>query len=155
MKILLGCGTFLGVSLALFTIYAGLNYSGFCFAKMRYLSDKERYRYVFERINQPGYISIRDEQNNENGRQYYESIPYESFRQFLESNPDCCAIISYAITPRWDWERITDFDSGEITILNYTSYYLDENGKRRSTEVNWQVIQQNCGQRHYLREPSY
>jgi hypothetical protein len=149
-----GCCQFLGISFALFIVYAGLNSSGFCFAKMRYLSDEDKFRQVFERINHSGKVFIKDEQNNENERQSYERIPYESFEQFIEINPDCCTMEPFRRnTPRWDWERLTGLHNAEVTVMDYTTYYLDENGKRRSKKFKWGVIQQNCGQTYYHLEP--
>jgi hypothetical protein len=149
-----GCSTILGISFALFLVYAGLNSSGFCFAKMHYLSDEDKFRQEFERRIQQDTVFITDRQNNENGRQSYERIKYESFEQFMESNPDCCTMRPFRSNP-WDWERITGLHNGEFTVMNYTTYYLDENGKRRSKKSKWGVIQQNCGQTHYILEPSY
>ncbi|MGB3402352.1 MAG: hypothetical protein WBA77_06655 [Microcoleaceae cyanobacterium] len=153
MKKILDFCTILVAFFAVFTIYAGLNSSGFCFAKMRYLSDEDKFRQVFEERNQPGKVFVKDEQDNKNGGQFYKKITYESFEQFMESNPDCCTMRPSRGTPRWDWERITGLHSGEITVVDYTSYYLDENSKRRSQEVKREVIQQNCGQNRYLLEP--
>ncbi|MGB3534058.1 MAG: hypothetical protein WBA13_11135 [Microcoleaceae cyanobacterium] len=154
MKKILDFCTFLGVSLAMFFVYAGLNSSGFCFAKMRYLSDEDKFRQEFERLNQPGKVFITDRQNNESGGQRYEYIEYESFEQYIKSNPDCCTMRPFGSDP-WDWERITGIHNGEITVMNYVIYYLDENGKRRSRGVKLEAILQNCGQRHYILEPVY
>jgi hypothetical protein len=152
MKKFLDCCQFLGVLFACFTIYAGLNSSGFCFAKMRYLTDGGKFRQEFERINQPGKIFVKDRQNDENGGQYYEKIPYENFEQFREINPDCCTMRPFPSNP-WDWERITGLHNAEFIVMNYATYYLDENGKRRSREVKRGFIPHNCGQRHYVMEP--
>lgn len=147
MKKLLGCSTFLGVSFALFLIYAGLNYSGFCFAKMRYLSDEDKFKKYFFEIVQRDTILINEGQN-------YKRIKYESFEEFMESNPDCCAMVPSpgAYKTANFWPRITGFHSGEVTVMNYTIYYLDENGEQRSLESKMKVIQQNCGQRWYTME---
>ena len=156
MKILLGCSTFLAVLFALFVIYAGLNYSEFCFAEMRYLSDEDKFKKVFERASKGDTIFINEGQNHENEGQRYEKIKYESFEQFMESNPDCCTIRPSLDADRKAnfWPRITGFHSGEVTVMNYTVYYLDENGERRSRELKGEIIQQNCGQYWYVKEPS-
>ncbi|NEP80188.1 MAG: hypothetical protein F6K39_19685 [Okeania sp. SIO3B3] len=156
MKILLGCSTFLGVLFALFLLYAGLNVSGFCFAKIRYLSDEDKFRQEFERLNWPGKVFLKDRQNKEKGGQRYEKIKYESFEQYMESNPNCCAMRSSSgSTSPWDWKRITGVHGGEVTVMNYTIYYLDENGKRRSQKMIFETVQGNCGERWYFLEPSY
>ncbi|NEQ40081.1 MAG: hypothetical protein F6K40_29120 [Okeania sp. SIO3I5] len=147
-----GCGTFLGVSFALFMLYAGLNYSGFCFAQMRYLSDEDKFRKVFERGNQQDTVFVNKGQNYENGGQRYERIKYESFEQFMESNPDCCTVRPSGIASLW--LRITGIHSGEVTVMNYPVYYLDENGERKSRESKRGIILQNCGQLWYIMEPS-
>ncbi|NEQ39499.1 MAG: hypothetical protein F6K40_25865 [Okeania sp. SIO3I5] len=151
-RFLSGCGTFLGVSFGLFMLYAGLNYSGFCLAQIRYLSDEDKFRKEFERFNQLDTTFIPERQNNENGGQRYKRIKYESFEQFMESNPDCCTVRPSGIASLW--LRITGVHSGEVTVMKYTVYYLDENGERRSRESKRQIILQNCGQRWYILEPS-
>ncbi|NER05846.1 MAG: hypothetical protein F6K17_26260 [Okeania sp. SIO3C4] len=147
MKILLGCSTFLGVLFALFLLYAGLNYSGFCFAQMRYLSDEERFRKIFfDRINRGGTFVSEG--------QGYEKVKYESFEQYMESNSDCCAIVPYhrAYNGFTFLERITGYGSGELTVMSFTVYSLDKNGERISPqELKLKIGQKNCGQELYLR----
>ena len=138
---LLGCSTiFVGIPLSILFIYASLNYSGFCFAQMRYLSNEDKFRKLFEVVNQPsGSVSV-------NGKLNYEKITYENFEQFIESNPDCCMVEGrWRTMPSSFLDRITGFERGETILTKYTLYYLDENGDRTSKKYRRATILQNCG----------
>ncbi|NEP80189.1 MAG: hypothetical protein F6K17_26255 [Okeania sp. SIO3C4] len=152
MKKLLGCSTFLGVSFVLFLLYAGLNVSGFCFAEMRYLSDEDKFRKVFEGMNSQKTLRIKTTKNGKLQSQRYEQIKYESFEQFMEINPDCCAVDPggpYEVAPFDFGERITGSATGEVIVVNYIINYLDENGKRKSHKLKFETVQGNCGQHRY------
>lgn len=144
-KILDTCLLF-GGPLAIVFMYASLNYSGFCFDEMRYLSDEEIFRMTFDSLNQQKTFPIRTE---EKGRQSYEQVKYESFEQFMEMNPDCCAIDPggpYEFGYSYFFDRITGFDSGRVLVINFTVRYLDENGEQKFQEVTIEDVLQNCGQ---------
>lgn len=85
----LKCYIFSGVLVATAFTYASLNYSGFCFDKMRYLSDEEKFRILFAAFNSRETVPIK---TKDKGTQDYEQIKYESFEQFIEMNPNCCTI---------------------------------------------------------------
>ncbi len=139
----------LGVSLAILFTYAVLNYSGFCFAKMRYLSDEEKFRILFEAFNSRKTVPIK---TKDKGTQNYEQIKYESFEQFMEMNPNCCAIDPggpYDLAPPEVWDRVTGYDSAQVIVMTSTVHYLDENGERKSQEMTTETILQNCGGKRY------
>ena len=145
---LLGCGTFLSVISAMILIVGSLNYSGFCWSKMRYLSDEEKFRMRFERVNQQDTIPI-ETQNK--GTQYYEKVKYENFEEFMLMNPDCCAILpGYYELPKPRFiDRITGFNNGEVIAMNYTVYYFDKNGNKKSKKIEARGVLQNCGERKW------
>jgi hypothetical protein len=47
-----------GIALTLITAYFRLNYLGFCFDKMRYLSNEEMTRLAFDEINNGGSLRM-------------------------------------------------------------------------------------------------
>ncbi len=146
---LVGCSAVLAVPLGILFIYASLNISGFCFDKMRYLSDEEKFRILFEAVNQRDTIPIETENR---GTQYYKQVKYKSFEQFMESNPDCCAIDPggpYELPPPRFFDRITGFHSGEVIVREYTLHYFDENGEQRSQKFKTERVLQNCGSLKY------
>ncbi|MFN6515749.1 MAG: hypothetical protein RMY29_014805 [Nostoc sp. CreGUA01] len=79
---------YIGFPLTILSIYFSLNYSGFCFAKMRYLSDEERFRMVFDYQNErTDLLNIANVEGS-----IYNYIKYASFDEYIKENPDCCSI---------------------------------------------------------------
>ena len=152
MEILLNWRIYFAVPLVVALLHASLNYSGFCFREMRYLSDEEKFRIVFEMFNSRKTITIRtviEERTQFNDR---EQIKYESFEQFIQSNPDCCAIVPgkprntpWETPSSYFWDRITGYNSGEVIVMTFIARYLDENGDRTSEEVTTKTVLKNCG----------
>ncbi len=143
------CWFFFGLPLILFSIYASLNYSGFCFDEMRYLSDEEKIRTVFEMRNQQDTIYVKTE---DRGWQRYEQVKYESFEQFMKMNPNCCALDPggpYELPPPDFIDRITGYNSGEVMARKYTLYYLDENDRQIPKKYNTLSFISNCGRIKY------
>lgn len=129
---------FLGIPLAIFG-YFGLNYSGFCFAQMRYLSDEEKLRSVFEYQNARKYLHA-------NGLR--EHIKYGSFDEYIKENLDCCKINSektHDVPVPWFSDRIFGFNSGDFIFTDFKVRYVDEKGKQRTKEVRFENAVQNCG----------
>ncbi|MBD2413227.1 hypothetical protein FACHB389_18590 [Nostoc calcicola FACHB-389] len=82
---------FIGIPLTVLFAYFGLNYSGFCFAKMRYLTNEEKIRSVFDFQN--NYQNDPEALVVQVGESKIEKhIKYESFDKYIQENPDCCAI---------------------------------------------------------------
>ncbi len=149
LKKILNCCLFCGGPLAILFMYASLNYSGFCFDKMRYLGEEERFRMLFENVNQRDTIRVKTEELT---WQRYEQVKYESFEQFMEMNPDCCAIDPggpYELPPPEFLDRITGSHSGEVIVREYTLYYLDENDRQISKKSTGAIVLQNCGKIKY------
>ncbi len=152
-EILLNWRIYFAVPLAVAWLHASLNYSGFCFRKMRYLSDREKFRIVFEALNFKDTVRIQAiDKDNMRFSKYYELVKYESFEEFMEANPDCCAIVpgKSRNTP-WEsrlsyfWDRVTGYNSGEVIVMNFTFHYLDENGEQRAQEATIKSVLKNCG----------
>ena len=145
---LLGCGTVLAAFLVIILVVGSLNYSGFCWSKMRYLSesDTEIIRKMFNRINSFKNVPI---QTKDKGMQYFELIKYKSFEFFMEQNPDCCAIESvslYEIPENRFIDRITGFNNGKVIEIDYIVRYLDENGIQNQKKIQHTKIIKNCGE---------
>ncbi len=147
MKNLLDCCIFLAVPLTIIVGCASLNYSGFCFDKMRYLSDEDIFRMQFDSLSQQKTVPIK---TKDKGTQRYEQVKYESFEQFVEMNPNCCAIDPggpYEVGHSYFLDRITGYDSGRVLVSTFTLHYLDEKDEQRSQEITTEYVLQNCGKR--------
>jgi hypothetical protein len=147
MKNLLGCCIFLAVPLTIIVGCASLNYSGFCFDKNRYLSDEEIFRMQFDSLSKQKTVPIK---TKDKGTQRYEQVKYESFEQFMEMNPNCCAIDPggpYEVGHSYFFDRITGYDSGRVLVSTFALRYLDENGEQKSQEITTEYVLQNCGKR--------
>ena len=149
---LLGCGTLLAVPLTIIFIVCSLNYSGFCWSKMRYLSDEEKFRLLFEMSNNRKTANLVFYRKNKIEYKSYQRIKYENFDNFMEKNPDCCAINPggpYELPPPKFIDRITGFHNGEVVGMNYIVRYLDENGEQKSKKIETITVLQNCGEIKY------
>ncbi len=152
VKNFLDCCIFLAVPLSFIVGCASLNYSGFCFDKMRYLSDEEKFRILFEAGNNRETVPIKTVIKEAIHFKSYERIKYEGFEQFMESNPNCCAIDPggpYDVAPSNFWDRIAGYDSGEVIVFTYIVHYIDENGERKSQKIKTENVLQNCGRARY------
>ncbi|MBC1235979.1 hypothetical protein [Nostoc sp. 2RC] len=128
----------IGIPLSVLFAYFGLNYSGFCFAKMRYLSDEERFRMVFDYQNE----------RTDLGRSSYNYIKYESFDEYIKENPDCCSINPggpYEIRQASFLNRIFGYDAPDVIVIKFKVRYLDETGNKRAFETHFENTLQNCG----------
>lgn len=135
--------------LAVLCIIPSLNYSGFCWSKMRYLSDEEKFRLLFEMTNSLNTVVIK---TNNKGAQSYERIKYDSFEEFMEKNPNCFEIEPsgfYEMPPPKFIDRITGFNNGEIIGMNYMVRYLDDNGDRQLKKIKTRRVLQNCGKKKW------
>ena len=140
MKKLLFVG---GVLLILF-VYFGLNYSGFCFAEKRYLSDEEKVRAVFDYQNSRDTLPIK----NFPGISYPKHIKYKSFDEHIALYPECCSLNpggGYEVPPTEFLDRILGYDSGDVVVINFKVRYLDENGSLKTGEKRFDNYLENCG----------
>jgi hypothetical protein len=136
---------FIGIPLTVLIPYFGLNYSGFCFAKMRYISDEEKFQSAFDFQNNRNKIFATIPGKKE---QFYDYIKYENFDEYIKENPDCCSINSggaYDLPRPHFLDRIFGFDAGNAIVINFKARYLDENGKQRLKAYQVAHVVQNCG----------
>jgi hypothetical protein len=91
---------------------------------MRYLSNEEKIRLVFEHQNNGTTITIIDDNDRIHK---YEKIKYSNFEEFVQENPNCCKINptrSDEPLPEDFLDRITGFNSGYLIVLNFKTHYL-------------------------------
>ncbi|RCJ14765.1 hypothetical protein A6S26_08820 [Nostoc sp. ATCC 43529] len=141
---------FIGIPLTILSIFYSLNYSGFCFAKMRYLSDEEKLRIVFDYRNREDKLPV-----DVGGEvKFYEHIKYASFDEYIKQNPDCCSINhgkAYKIAqssflPESSFlDRISGLGFRDLIVINFKVRYLDENGNQRVQETRFGNTLENCG----------
>lgn len=141
---------FIGIPLNILIIFYSLNYSGFCFAKMRYLSDKEKLQIAFDYRNNEDELPVYVDKKVK----FYEHIKYASFDEYIKENSDCCSIIhgeAYKIAKSLFIEkpllldRITGHGFRDLIVINFKVRYLDENGSQRIQKVRFGSTLRNCG----------
>jgi hypothetical protein len=135
----------IGLPTLFLVTFLGLNYSGFCFEKMRYLSKEEKIRAVFKMQNNRSSSLLRFV-DNANPKEY---IRYNSFEEFIAENPDCCHVNPggpYEPSPTPFLSRILfGYDSGDVVVINFKVRYIGETGNRGSEEVQFENQVSNCG----------
>jgi hypothetical protein len=135
----------LWIGVLILAVYGGLNYSGFCFEKMRYLSNEEKIQSVFNAYNSNDKIPV---ETSDRGTQFYRHIQYKNFEEFTQKNPNCCQVNPggpYDLPPPEFLDRITGFHSGDTVVLNFKVYYLDENNQKKSKIAKTESVLKNCG----------
>ncbi len=136
----------IGLPLTYLSIYFSLNYSGFCFAKMRYLSDYEKLKSAFDSLNNAEKLRTPIAGK----MQYIEFIKYKNFDEYIKENLDCCTIsppggVEAPIPDSFLNPRILGLDSGEGIRIKFKVRYLDENELPRSQEITAGIALENCG----------
>jgi len=116
---------------------------------MRYLIDEEKFRFLFEMSNNQKTANLVFYRKTKIVYKNYQRIKYENFEDFMEKNPDCCAInpgSPYELPPPKFFDRITGFNNGDVIEMNYIVSYIDENGHIKSQKTKTIGILQNCGE---------
>lgn len=126
--------------------FFGLNYSGFCFSKMRYISTEEKIRWTFEELNAAWKLRINIPGKGFEDREF---IKYENFNEYIKENPDCCTFYpsggSPELPPPTLLQRILGYHSGTFVRIYYKVRYFDDNGKKKSQIINVERALRNCG----------
>ena len=126
--------------------YIGLNYSGFCFAKMRYISTKEKIRWTFNRLNNTSALRVNIPGKGFEDREF---IKYASFNEYIKEHPDCCTFYPSGGSPELPpptWiQRILGYHSGTFVRIYYKVRYLDDSGKQKSQIIKVDSALRNCG----------
>ncbi|MDJ0620663.1 MAG: hypothetical protein QNJ63_28675 [Calothrix sp. MO_192.B10] len=112
---------------------------------MRYLSDEEKLRLVFNDINNAEKLGVPTKDGKMVDREH---IPYKSFDEYIKENPDCCKIKppggSDLAPPRFS-DRIFGYHSGEPIVINFKVRYIDDNDKQIIQKIRIDNSLQNCG----------
>ncbi len=138
-----------GIPLFVLIFIGGMNYSGFCFAKMKYLTYDEKVLIVFNDTNNKGLGEWR-RTTVDGGKSYsvLKIIPYASFEEFTKENPNCCGIKrGTEISPSDFFDLIAGngYNIDERVTINYKVRYLDKNGNDSSTDLKLDRVVTNCG----------
>jgi hypothetical protein len=119
----------LGIPLSIFSYIGAKNYSGFCFAQNRHLTDEEKFRIVFNDINSRLNTTIVVGVGQNYARKTVQRIPYNSFEEYKKENMNCCKtgrrIPSEIPKEEFD-ERIFGLDSGVTVTLDFKTKYFDK-----------------------------
>ncbi len=131
------------------TIFFGLNYSGFCFSEMGYLSDKKKIKLFFDLINSKDSILLDNPNYSNNTKSNYIKIkPYKSFEEYIKKYPDCCGVnikSGYDIPPPELLDRIFGYDSGDVVSVNYYAIKKDMSSTEKTVLFKFEERVQNCG----------
>jgi len=142
-----------GVLLILF-VYFGLNYSGFCFAEKRYLSDEEKVRAVFDYQNSRDTLPLDNAPDPKHvldksfDGYNLAHIKYKSFDEHIALYPECCSLNpggGYEVPPTKFLDRIFGYNSDDVVVINFQVRYLDENGSLKTGEKRFDNYLENCG----------
>ncbi len=133
-----------------------LNYSGFCFAKGKYLSFDDKLKIVFNLNNNSSILinrlSIDNRKQDQKDYLDVKYISYTSFEEFSKLNPNCCKISIRSGDQRGSdfWDRIFGYDTGEFVEIKFKFRYFDKNGYAEKT-TSREAYLTNCGRIwHYL-----
>ena len=122
-------------------VYFGLNYSGFCFAEKRYLSNEEKIRAEFDYQNSRDVLPIANFPDPKH-------IKYKSFDEYIALYPECCPDNPggpYEVPPAKFLDRILGYNSGDVVVINFQVRYLDENDSLKTVENRFENYSRNCG----------
>ena len=135
--------------------WMGMNYSGYCHAEGRYLSDDEKIRsavqYVLNRY--PPTISKKIEKTIDGKVHVYDHwympenpIKYKNVDEFLVLNPGCCELsmtMAEGLTPLWI-DRVSGIVSTYVLVL-YKVRYLGPDNIEKHADGGMGVAIQDCG----------
>lgn len=138
-----------GVPLFVLIFIGSMNYSGFCFAKMKYLTYDEKVLIVFNINNQGKFFYKKTRVGGHTvAVESFEKIPYRSFEHYQKENPNCCEVRPSKSddSPERDFfDSITGFHSGEVITINFKYRYYDVDGTVKVWDGQSQRTLTNCG----------
>lgn len=132
------------------TIFFALNYSGFCFRKLRYLSSEEKIEFLFNIWNKSS--GRRDLFIDGEYKVLERKKRYANFDEFLAKHPNCCDVnpeSPYDTGPPNFVDRITGYDSGSMIRLKFNEEYIDSDGNVLIKKVQVLDRLQNCGESYW------
>jgi len=140
----------------LLTVILSLNYLGFCFSQMHFLSDEEKLIIVVKDILAADFAAVELEKldiNDERRKRYLpiDRVPYRNIDEFFVLNPNCCQVtINYkSIGGEGDtvscWNRLTGFKSSVVGV-RYLVRYRNNEGIIQSKQIEVFPGINNCGE---------
>jgi hypothetical protein len=125
-----------------------LSLSGFCFTQKRFMSTDEYFDAAIRQIMSQQLQPIVTRGPEGVGYKYVHPIPYRDVSDFRASNPDCCEFGSLNGGLQdgyvYFWDQIQGRAARSVH-LKYTVNYLDDQGRRRSAQLEAQLVIGNCG----------
>lgn len=133
-------------------IYIGrMNYTGYCFAEGKYLTDKEKVRVAVAdvmKLYPPPVIRTSVGPSTWNVDVPEKPIYYRDVDEFLALNPSCCAISYVRKELESTGPRFSDKATGAMSSfvdMNYIVRYFDVDNVVQSTAVKGFLPISNCG----------
>jgi hypothetical protein len=137
-----------------FTWWAGMNYTGYCHAEGRYLSDEEKInsavQFVFNRYPPTISKTIEKDVNGIMQKSDFWYAPenpimYKDIKDFIDFNPSCCTLsmrTGEGSAPSF-LDRITGYVSTYV-IVRYKVRYLENSNEKYQIDRT-AVAVRNCG----------
>lgn len=150
----------LSLLIAAATAFFALNYLGFCFSGMRFLSDDEKIKVVVEQIltMYPRRDEVVDMVSIVNGKQVRtrvkrdpeNPIPYRDIDEFFKLNPNCCKV-SKQVQDEGGWMAadLADRMCGRVSDFVDVTYfvrYRDAHGVEQKKAIRTMPALSNCGE---------
>ncbi len=138
-----------------FVWWAGMNYTGYCHAEGRYLSDEEKIKSAVQYIVNSGSFSIKKQKNmTVNGvilevDDWYRPenpVKFKDEKEFFDANPSCCSLHlneGEGISVNF-MDRITGYLSSYVH-MEYKVKYIEE-GIEKFGEGEADIAIKNCGE---------
>jgi len=128
-------------------LLGGLNHSGMCLKKGRWLNSEEKIlaalNYHMNRISIPVYTRGRGYLRADN----YKQIFYQNPQEYLAQHPDCCVLNTqepHDMQKPSLWGHLSGAFGG-VVVLDYSFRYLDESGAERMGKTKFENQISNCG----------
>jgi hypothetical protein len=142
---------------------ASLNYSGFCWAEKRWLSDEEVMDNMIAVVNSERLPFSRwrefgvDETNRDEYKKYegYKFLPYQSIKDFKQQNPDCCKLDGYpSVENLPQGDELIDFYFfarligvfGYSGVIDYVARHEKPDGNSDNRKIQVYPTATNCGE---------
>lgn len=149
------------ILVGLLTIILGVNYFGFCYRQMRFLSDEEKIRIVVENIlfTYPKQGSVHEKLSAGNELPRWKTVkswpenpvPYRDINEFFSLNPNCCQVTTNYTSIGGEGDtvgvigRLTGLKSS-IVGVRYLLRYRDEKSIIQGKLVEIFPGISNCGE---------
>jgi hypothetical protein len=138
---------------------AQLHKAGYCIAKGKVFSDKEKIERAVTYVITKYYIGISIDRPKWGSKIYKTEKSFKDEQEFISQNPECCRILKRGFSVRnatydpaqwigrvappnfWDWVWGDTYD---FVKIKYPATYVDDSGSTQATLINEYYSVDNC-----------